>query len=164
VVESSESGAQISINGRTSPKWVTPHVFSLARGVYNVTVLKAGYMPWTRQVRLQGYEKWLMANFANPRGLGDTEDDATFAVETDPPGMQVFVDGKAYGPSRVETELPAGWHVCEVITMPGTPPVVSRFHLDSGEILTKKIRVTPGVAPAGEAKIPPSSLNQPRKN
>jgi hypothetical protein len=48
--------------------------------------------------------------------------------------------------------------------MPGTPPVVSRFHLDSGEILTKKIRVTPGVAPAGEAKIPPSSLNQPRKN
>lgn len=160
VVESSESGAHISINGQSSQEWVTPHLFSLVAGVYNIKIIKAGFKPWTQQVRVDGSpEKWLVASL-EAYGEG-----GILTVETDPPGMQVFVDGKPYGKSRVETELPAGWHVCEVVTGPGVPPLVSRFHLDPGEALTRRIRVTPLAAtPTGEVRPQPSEWNQTRVN
>jgi len=162
VVESSDSGAHISINGQSSLKWVTPHIFSLVYGVYNIMVIKSGYKPWTQQVRVEGgAEKWLAANLV----ANEQEEAATFRVETDPPGMLVYVDGKAYGASRVETELPAGWHVCEVVAAPGTQPLVSRFHLESGEILTKRIRITSlAPSPSGSARVPAPAWNETRKN
>jgi len=159
VVESSASGAHISINGQSSLEWVTPHLFSLVRGVYNIKVIKSGYKPWTQQVRVDGSpEKWLVATLT-AYGEG-----GIFTVETDPPGMPVYVDGKPYGVSRVETELPAGWHVCEVVTGPGNPPLVTRFHLDSGEALTRRIRVTTLATPTVGVPPHPGEWNQTRTN
>lgn len=151
VVESTEGGARISINGHSSPEWVTPHIFSLVHGVYNVMVTKDGYKPWTRQIRVEsGPRKWLEAALVVNRGNG------ILNVVTEPAGLQVFVDGKAYGPSRIETELPVGWHVCEVITGRGDPPLVIKFHLESGEILTKRIRIPALLpAPSGDAQLQP---------
>ena len=71
----------------------------------------------------------------------EDHDGGIFTVDTDPPGMQVFIDGKPYGPSRVETVLRPGWHVCEVIPGPGLRALVSRFHLNPGEALTRRIRM-----------------------
>jgi len=71
----------------------------------------------------------------------ENHDGGIFIVDTDPPGMQVFIDGKPFGPSGVETVLRAGWHVCEVIPGPGLQPLVRKFHLGPGEALTRKIRL-----------------------
>jgi hypothetical protein len=94
-----------------------------------------GYSAWTQRVHVdEGRDKWLAAELtSNETGV--------FAVVTEPPGMQVYIDGRSYGASRVETVLPAGWHTCEVIPPAGIKPLVGRFHLDAGEALTKRIRV-----------------------
>ena len=59
-------------------------------------------------------------------------------METEPSGMQVFIDGRPYGASRVVTVLQAGWHICEVVPPAGIKPLVGKFHLDPGEALTRR--------------------------
>jgi hypothetical protein len=135
IVESSESGAQITINGKSNPKWLTPHIFYVASGTYVVSVSRSERTTWTSRVHVDaGQEKMLVATL---------EDDGTgfFIVDTTPTGMQVFIDGKAFGPSRVETVLRAGWHTCEVIPGPGLQPLVRKFHLGPGESITRRIRM-----------------------
>jgi general secretion pathway protein A len=135
VVESNVSGSQISIDGEDNPKWITPRLFSLAPGTHLVSVFRPGYDPWTRHVRVdEGREKYVSAEIVN-------HDGGIFTVDTDPPGMQVFIDGQAYGPSRVEAVLRSGWHVCEVVPGPGLRALVSKFHLKPGEALTRRIRM-----------------------
>ncbi len=135
VVESNVSGAQISIDGENNPKWITPRLFSLAPGTHLVSVSRPGYDPWTRRIRVdEGREKYISAEIVN-------HDGGIFTVDTDPPGMQVFIDGQPYGPSRVDAVLRSGWHVCEVIPGPGLRALVSKFHLNPGEALTRKIRM-----------------------
>lgn len=146
VVESSVDGAKIAINGKSNPQWVTPHLFSLPAGPYEVSVARGGYLPWTRRVQVDdGQERWLMAQLASQ----DSQDGGVFTVETDPPGMQVFIDGKPFGPSRVETVLPPGWHSCEVVPGWGLHPLDSKFHLQPGQALTRVIRVKLPEHPSG---------------
>jgi len=135
VVQSRVRSARIIINGRDDSSWVTPHMFSLAAGTYIVSVAMQGYSTWTQRVHVdEGRDKWLEAELtSNETGV--------FAVVTEPPGMQVYIDGRSYGASRVETVLPAGWHICKVIPPPGIKPLEGRFHLDAGEALTKRIRL-----------------------
>ncbi len=136
IVQSSQRGARITINGRDDPTWVSPHMFSLVAGTYIVSVSMQGYSAWTQRVHVdEGRNEWLQAQLTS-------DETGVFAVVTEPPGMQVFIDGRSYGVSRVVTVLPAGWHTCEVIPPAGIKHVVGRFHLDPGEALTKKIQVT----------------------
>ena len=138
IVQSSESGASISINGRSHPTWVTPHLFSLVAGSYIISVSKGGYLIWTKRLHVdEGQEKWAMADLVSSDPEG-----GIFTVDTEPAGMQVFIDGKPYGASRMETVLRAGWHVCAVIPGNGLQPLVRQFHLNSGEALTRRIRLT----------------------
>jgi type II secretory pathway predicted ATPase ExeA len=135
IVESSLDSARITINGKSDPKWVTPHLFSLAAGTYLVSVYQGNSQAWTRRIRLdEGREKWLMAELQN-------NENGVFTVDTDPPGMQVFIDGKEIGKSRVEMTLAPGWHVCTVVPGPGLKPLLRRFHLQPGEALTRRIRL-----------------------
>lgn len=143
VVESSVNGARITLNGESNPKWITPHLFSLAPGTYVVSVFRGGYSTVTRRVHVDdGQEQWVMAELENQEG-------GIFTVDTTPPGMQVFIDGKPFGPSRVDTVLSPGWHVCEVIPGQGFQALVSHFHLNPGQALTRRIRIGP---PAGSSE------------
>jgi len=145
IVQSNVRGARISINDRDNPKWVTPHMFSLAAGTYIVSVSMGGYATWTERVHVdEGRDRWLEAQLSS-------DENGILTVETDPPGMPVYIDGRSYGLSRVVTVLPAGWHTCEVIPPSGLKPLVGRFHLDPGEALTKRIRVTTPKASQGQA-------------
>jgi type II secretory pathway predicted ATPase ExeA len=151
IVQANMSGARVSINGRYNPKWVTPRLFSLVAGTYNISVSKGGYIAWTRRVHVdKGGEQWVTADLKYDEGAG------IFIVDTEPSGMQVFIDGKPYGASRVETTLAPGWHAYEVHPGYGVQPVLGHFHLKSGEALTKRIRVTPG-----ESSGTPSTLLRP---
>ena len=143
VVQSSVRGARITINGRDDPQWVTPHMFSLVSGTYIVSVSAQGYASWTQRVYVdKGRDKWLQAQLSS-------DETGVFSVVTEPPGMQVHIDGRQYGASPVVTVLRAGWHTCEVIPSADIKPLLGRFHLDPGEALTKRVRVKPSNASPG---------------
>jgi hypothetical protein len=143
IVQSSVRGARITVNDRDNPRWVTPHMFSLVAGTYIVSVSMGGYATWSQRVHVdEGRDTWLTAQLTS-------DENGILTVETDPPGMQVYIDGRSYGLSRVVTVLPAGWHTCEVIPPLGLKPLVGRFHLDPGEALTKRIQVTTPIASSG---------------
>ncbi|MBZ5562566.1 MAG: PEGA domain-containing protein, partial [Acidobacteriia bacterium] len=132
VVESSVSGGKIRLNGRSRPDWLTPHMFSLAPGTYRVEVTKGGYPAWRGFARVaEGTKSWTVAKFAPPKGV--------FVVETDPPGMQVFIDGQSYGRSEVQTTLPAGEHTYQVVPPSGLQPYLGTFRLEGGHILVRKV-------------------------
>lgn len=143
IVQSSVSGARISLNGRSDPKWVTPHLFSLPAGTYIVSVSDGGYKTSTRRLHVdEGREEWVTIGLRPDQGTG------VFIVDTNPPGMPVFIDGRRYGVSHMETVLNSGWHVCEVFPGQGYSPLRSQFHLSRGEILTKRLLI-PSVSPPG---------------
>lgn len=150
VIESNIGSGQITINGKTQPDWQTPHIFSLPVGSYRISVSKAGYSTWFHDVEVtEGSKKWVMANLSLPRGV--------IVIDTDPPGMQVFIDGKPYGPSEVETALTAGTHSYEVIPSTGHQPISGSFVLKPGGILTKKISLLPSAGrPGAENRTDPS--------
>lgn len=149
VVESSIGGARIAIDGRSDSNWTVPHSFALSTGTHVVSVSRAGFLTWTKRVSIdRGQQRWLVATLENA-----DEDGGIFTVETDPPGMQVFIDGRPYGRSRVETVLRPGWHECKVIPRPGLQTLVSRFQLKAGQAVTRRIRVaTPTASSLRNAK------------
>lgn len=133
VIESNVSGSAITINGRSEPEWITPHMFDLPQGTYRISVSQDGYSTWFRKVTVTaGNKKWITADLSLPRGV--------FVIDTEPPGMQVFIDGKAYGPSEVEATLNAGTHTYKVVPPKGGRPLEGSFVLKPGDILTRKIQ------------------------
>lgn len=133
VVQSNVSGGVITINGETHPGWRTPHMFDLPQGVYRISITQEGYSTWYRVIRVTpGRKRWITADLHLPRGV--------IVIDTEPPGMQVFIDGKAYGPSEVEAALDAGSHQFKVVPPGGKRPLEGSFVLKPGDVLTRKIR------------------------
>jgi len=155
-VESNTSGAKITVDGQTEPGWTAPHVFFLREGTHVVSVSRPGSTTWTQRIHIDGGEKqWLLAKL-------EEQNNGIFIVDTDPPGMQVFIDGKSFGPSRVETILPPGWHECAVLPGRGLKTLVSRFELRPGQALTRKIRLStpnPSTTPTRAAGARPAAGN-----
>lgn len=151
VVESSIGSAHISVDNRTDANWITPHIFSLPAGSHLISISKAGYVRWSKAAQVtEGRESYLVANLASV----DAEEGGIFTVDTTPPGMQVFIDGRAYGKSRVDTVLRPGWHECTVIPQPGMEAISSRFQIKPGEAVTRRIRMA---APAASRSDVPSA-------
>lgn len=149
VVESNVDGSAITINGKNEPGWQTPHIFSLAPGMYQIAISKPGYSTWFRDVQITGgNKKWVIAHMRAPRGV--------IVIDTQPPGMQVFIDGKAYGPSEVEASLSVGTHTYEVIPPGGQKPVKGTFVLKAGSILTRKIKWLPSGGGSSAQNMPDS--------
>ena len=133
IIESNVAGSAITINGQTNPGWRTPHMFDLPPGMYRISVSQEGYSTWFREVRVTSRQKrWVTADLHLPRGL--------VVIETEPPGMRVFIDGKAYGPSEVRAALNAGLHKYKVIPPGDRRPLEGSFVLKPGDVLTRKIR------------------------
>jgi type II secretory pathway predicted ATPase ExeA len=146
VIESNVRGGAITINGETDPAWRTPHMFDLPQGVYRISVSQEGFTTWYRVVRVTpGHKHWLTADLHMPRGV--------IVIDTEPPGMQVFIDGKAYGPSEVEASLDAGSHEFKVVPPGGKRPLEGSFVLKPGDVVTRRIRWS---SPAGQ----PTAINK----
>ena len=60
-------------------------------------------------------------------------------IRTDPPGLQVFIDGKAVGLSPVTLSLPVGEHTYKVIPPPGKAPAERTIRIKSTAALTVNI-------------------------
>jgi serine/threonine-protein kinase len=90
-IDSTPQGAQVQIDGKTDPSWVTPFTLSgLLAGQHTVMVSKAGYSTDTRSVDVvSGSKSFIVSHLSQLM--------ATLAVGSSPAGAAIFVDGKDSG-------------------------------------------------------------------
>jgi eukaryotic-like serine/threonine-protein kinase len=105
-IDSTPQGAQVQLDGKTDPSWVTPFTLSgINAGQHTVTVSKPGYSTDTRAVDVgSGTKAFVTAHLVQLM--------ATLSVTSTPPGANVYVDGKDTGkltPAQVAVEK--GQHV-----------------------------------------------------
>jgi hypothetical protein len=111
-VDSTPQGAQVQIDGQSSPTWVTPFALTnLQPGQHSVTVSKAGYSTDSRTVTVtSGNRINTVIHLAQLM--------ATLVVKSDPPGANIYVDGRDMGtktPAQVSVDK--GNHVVLVRMM-----------------------------------------------
>jgi hypothetical protein len=88
MVESTPAGAQVQVDGRTDPSWVTPFTMTgLAPGQHSIIVSKAGFSSDSRSIDITA------GNRASVQ-IRLSQQMATLAVSSNPAGASVFVDGK----------------------------------------------------------------------
>jgi len=102
-INSTPEGAQVRIDGRTDPSWVTPYNLpGLAPGQHSVSVSKAGYAAENRTIDVASASKSFLVVQLAPIT-------ATAAVTSTPSGAAVFVDGKDSGrltPAQIPVDRP----------------------------------------------------------
>ena len=112
-VDSTPQGAQVQLDGRTDPSWVTPFALTNVQpGQHSITVTKPGYSSDTRTVNVTS------ATRASTL-VRLTQLMATLVVKSDPPGASIYVDGRDVGtrtPAQVSVDK--GQHVV-LVRMPG---------------------------------------------
>jgi protein kinase-like protein/PEGA domain-containing protein len=100
-VDSTPQGAQVQVDGRTDPSWVTPFTLSaLDPGQHTVTVSKPGYSSDTRTVAVTSGSKVAVTTHLNQLM-------ATLSVTSTPAGANVYIDGKDTGkltPAQVSVD------------------------------------------------------------
>ncbi len=111
-VDSTPQGAQVQIDGQSSPTWVTPFALTnLQPGQHSVTVSKAGYSTDSRTVTVtSGNRATTVIHLAQLM--------ATLVVKSVPPGANIYVDGRDMGtktPAQVSVDK--GNHVVLVRMM-----------------------------------------------
>jgi serine/threonine-protein kinase len=105
-VESTPQGAQVQIDGRSDPSWVTPLAMTgIQPGQHSITVIKAGYSTDTRTVTVNsGSRATTTVRLAQLA--------ATVIVKSNPPGANIYVDGRDVGPKTpAQVSVDKGQHV-----------------------------------------------------
>ena len=129
-ITSDSPGAQITLDGRTDPGWLTPHTFTdLPARVYRVLVSKNGSEAAAQNLRVQpGSTVSFSAHLGVPTG--------EITILTNPPGLEVSIDGKSYGPSPTRAVLTVGQHTYTVTPPPGKAALTKTFTVKSaGDML-----------------------------
>ena len=88
-VSANVGGAEISIDGRTQPGWLTPHTFpKLRAGPHDVSAVKDGYQAAGQRVNVRaGADDSLQLNLAPTPQVGGLD------VRTNPAGATILLDG-----------------------------------------------------------------------
>ena len=105
-VDSTPQGAQVQVDGMTDPSYVTPFALTnLQPGQHSIIVSKAGYSTDTRTVSVvSGNRATTLVHLAQLM--------ATLVVKSDPPGANIFVDGRDVGTKTpAQVSLDKGQHV-----------------------------------------------------
>lgn len=113
IINSAPEGAQVTIDGHTSPEWVTPYTApGLNEGHHTVSLTKPGFVNETRAVQI-------IAGNQVSLNLPLTELKATAAISSDPPGAEILIDGKESGKlTPAQFFLDKGVHLI-VVRKPG---------------------------------------------
>jgi serine/threonine-protein kinase len=105
-IDSTPQGAQVQIDGKSDPSYVTPFVLTnLEPGQHSITVSKAGYSTDTRAVAVASANRTTTV-------IHLAQLMATLIVKSDPPGANIYVDGRDVGtktPAQVSVDK--GQHV-----------------------------------------------------
>jgi hypothetical protein len=90
-IDSTPQGAQVQLDGRTDPTWVTPFTLSgVAAGQHSISVSKPGYASDTRSVNVTSGSKAFVVTHLNQMV-------ATVAVSSSPAGANIYIDSKDTG-------------------------------------------------------------------
>ena len=107
-IDANVEGAEIRVDGKTKPGWVTPHRVHLRDGSHQVEVAKDGYKPASKALKLTADSPKSMS-FTLAALSSDVE------ITSNPPGATVVIDGteqSAQTPSKYA--LAFGEHSLEV--------------------------------------------------
>jgi hypothetical protein len=140
-IDSTPQGAQVQIDGKIDPAWVTPYTMAgLAPGQHTVVVAKAGYITDTRTIDVASGIKALVAIHLTPLM-------ATLSVSSSPAGANVYVDGKDSGKvTPAQLSLDKGAHNI-LLRKAGYLDETASSQLVQGEIA----RVSSTLRPLGNA-------------
>ncbi|RPJ11062.1 MAG: PEGA domain-containing protein [Deltaproteobacteria bacterium] len=140
VIESEPAGAKAYLNGKeigTTPIKVS----GVAPGTYNLRVVREGYAPHEEKVRAEtGKSETVRVSLRKPGG--------NLVIRTEPPGANVFIDGKSVGVSpyegknvppgtykvRVEKEGYESWEGQVAVETGKAKETLARLNLKAGEI------------------------------
>ena len=90
-VTSTPAGAQVQIDGRSDPAWLTPYdVAALQPGQHNITISKPGFATDSRTIEVASRSKSFLSVQLAPLT-------ATVSMGSDPAGAEVWMDGKDTG-------------------------------------------------------------------
>jgi serine/threonine protein kinase len=90
-IDSTPQGAQIQIDGRTDPSWLTPfNLTGLSPGQHTISVSKSGYSPEARAVDVTSASKSFVALHLSPVN-------ALLVLNSTPTGANVVLDGRDTG-------------------------------------------------------------------
>jgi hypothetical protein len=90
-IDSTPQGAQIQLDGRTDPSWITPFSLSgLTPGQHTISVKKSGFSPEARTVDVANGSRSFVAVHLAPIN-------ALLVVNSTPAGADVILDGKSTG-------------------------------------------------------------------
>ena len=102
-VNSTPEGAQIAVDGKSDPSWVTPYnATGIAPGQHTVTISKTGYGTETRTIEVGAASKSVLAIQLATLA-------AQISVASDPPGAAIILDGKDTGhitPTQLAVDKP----------------------------------------------------------
>jgi len=105
-IDSTPQGAQVQIDGKTDPSWVTPFTLSgVDAGQHNLVVTKPGYISDSRAVDVNSGSKAFVVSHL-------TLLVATLSVSSTPAGANVYIDGRDSGkltPAQISVDK--GQHV-----------------------------------------------------
>jgi hypothetical protein len=104
--DSTPQGAQVEVDGKTDPSWVTPFAMTnLQPGQHSITVSKAGYTSDSRTVVVTaGNRSTTSVHLAQMM--------ATLVVKSQPTGANVYVDGHDVGAKTpAQVSINKGQHV-----------------------------------------------------
>ncbi|MBZ5545616.1 MAG: PEGA domain-containing protein [Acidobacteriia bacterium] len=142
-ISSNVPGARITVDGHTSPEWVTPYVFTAVPvGSYRVVVSKNGYEAATGSAKV---EEGRTASFKAQLTSGGGE----INIVTNPPALEVSIDGGPFAPSPVQASVSAGAHTYR-IKLPSSRIYEGTFEMRNGGIITRRVDFAGGdwLAPA----------------
>lgn len=139
IIKSNPSGAKITVDGQSSPDWVTPKTFAqFAAGTHQVLLSKEGYGDVMNSVTVEGGKTAsLSPKLTVPTG--------EIKIVTTPPGFEVQIDGEPAGTSPVQESLPIGQHTY-VLRRGGTELYRKTFKIETGTMLTSKVDLSGGGA------------------
>ncbi len=140
-VNSEPAGAQISVDGRSDPDWVTPHTIDgLKAGDHQLTLSEQGYNSATKTIAVVAGRTTpvniALAQFHAPGApvqpkpvsqpkvqetpttppppVPGSSSNGVWRIVTQPPGAEVIIDGKSVGQSPAQATLPAGKHTYSI--------------------------------------------------
>jgi len=159
-ITSAPSGARIRLDGRSEREWITPFTLgALAPGPHRIRIWKDGFEKAERSVSVEAGRtepvnvdlKPLTTSAgvshpsATPGGLTQavgepSGENAYLMIQTNPPGLEVIIDGKSYGASPVHQILPVGTHTL-ALKDSGVEVYSGNVVLKAGEVLSRSFRV-----------------------
>jgi hypothetical protein len=132
-ITSNVAGARITVDGRTSPEWVTPYVFTgVPLGSHEVVVSRSGYANASGRVQVEDGRVAPFSAQLTPEGGGEIN------IVTNPPGFEVSIDGGAFAASPVRAVVSAGPHTYR-IKLPSSRVYEGTFDMQNGGIITRRV-------------------------